>query len=143
MCPEPHRVMPVAHDNSFSQNRFVRLVNATSLPARQSSEYSLSLRKLHAAILGICAIVDSFPYTVERWMPALLTDVLAEHTYDPVSLLLLKAGSVTNYHVNRARFPFPRPSVSARVILRKRIRTPGMKIRRGSVTINFLHFQHS
>jgi len=36
--------------------------------------------------LGICALVDSFPYTVEKWMPELLTNVLAEHTYDPIPI---------------------------------------------------------
>ena len=29
-------------------------------------------------------MVDSYPYTIERWMPDLLTNVLADHTYDPV-----------------------------------------------------------
>ena len=43
------------------------------------------MRQRHAAILGICALVDSYPYTIEKWMPELLTNVLAEHTYDPVS----------------------------------------------------------
>ena len=46
--------------------------------------YVLALRKSHAAILGICALIDSLPYTIKSWMPALLTDVLAEHTYDPM-----------------------------------------------------------
>ena len=84
-------VLTVAYTHpsfSYVQDRFVRLVNTTTLPLRQSPDYAQALRKLHAAILGICAIVDSFPYTVERWMPELLTDVLAEHTYDPVSLSL-------------------------------------------------------
>lgn len=84
-------VLTVAYTHpsfSYVQDRFVRLVNTTTLPVRQSPDYAQALRKLHAAILGICAIVDSFPYTVERWMPELLTDVLAEHTYDPVSLSL-------------------------------------------------------
>jgi len=66
------------------KDRFVNLVREVSLPSRQSPHYSTSLRKLHAAILGICAIVDSYPYTVEKWMPTLLTEVLAEHTYDPI-----------------------------------------------------------
>lgn len=66
------------------KDRFVRLLNDADLPARQSPKYAPALRKRHAAILGICAIVDSFPYTVEKWMPVLLTDVLAEHTYDPI-----------------------------------------------------------
>lgn len=51
--------------------------------------YNSALRQRHAAILGICALVDSYPYTVEKWMPDLLTNVLAEHTYDPVSVMLV------------------------------------------------------
>ena len=42
------------------------------------------MRQLHAAILGVCALIESYPYTIERWMPELLTNILAEHTYDPV-----------------------------------------------------------
>ena len=62
----------------------MRLAEGTPIPPKQSPQYAGAIRKLHAAILGICAIVDSYPYTVESWMPSLLTDVLAEHTYDPV-----------------------------------------------------------
>lgn len=68
------------------QNRFVRLLDNTSLPNKSSLGYALALRKLHAAILGVCAIIDSYPYSVEKWMPSLLADVLAEHTYDPVPI---------------------------------------------------------
>jgi len=68
------------------KNRFVRLLDNTSLPNKSSPDYPLALRKLHAAILGICAIIDSYPYSVEKWMPSLLADVLAEHTYDPVPI---------------------------------------------------------
>lgn len=48
-------------------------------------KYNLAVRQRHAAILGVCALIDSYPYTVEKFMPELLTNVLAEHTYDPVS----------------------------------------------------------
>lgn len=44
----------------------------------------MAIRRRHAAILGVCALIDSYPYTVEKFMPELLTNVLAEHTYDPV-----------------------------------------------------------
>jgi hypothetical protein len=66
-------------------------------------KYNLAVRQRHAAILGVCALIDSYPYTVEKFMPELLTNVLAEHTYDPVRLLndppsavswSLKAGQV-------------------------------------------------
>lgn len=45
------------------------------------------MRQRHAAVLGVCALVDSYPYTVEKWTPELLTNVLARHVNDPVSLL--------------------------------------------------------
>ncbi|KAF9056646.1 hypothetical protein BJ165DRAFT_1522537 [Panaeolus papilionaceus] len=68
------------------KDRFVRLLKNSSLPGRQDSSYNQAVRQRHAAILGICALVDSYPYTVEKWMPDLLTNVLAEHTYDPIPI---------------------------------------------------------
>ncbi|TFY83729.1 hypothetical protein EWM64_g270 [Hericium alpestre] len=68
------------------KNRFLRLLNRSHLPERKDPAYNAAIRQRHAAILGICALVDSYPYTVERWMPELLTNVLAEHTYDPVPI---------------------------------------------------------
>lgn len=29
------------------------------------------MRRLHSAILGLCALIESFPYSVEPWMPPL------------------------------------------------------------------------
>ena len=69
----------------YLQDRFLRLLDSSTIPARQDPNYNKALRQRHAAILGICALVDSYPYTIEKWMPELLTNVLAEHTYDPVS----------------------------------------------------------
>ncbi|KAF8203239.1 hypothetical protein BJ912DRAFT_842338 [Pholiota molesta] len=68
------------------KDRFVRLLESTHIPGRQDPNYNKAIRQRHAAILGICALVDSFPYTVEKWMPELLTNVLAEHTYDPIPI---------------------------------------------------------
>ena len=68
------------------QDRFVRLAKNSVLPGRQSPLYASALRQRHAAILGICALVESYPYTVERWLPELLTTVLAEYTYDPIPI---------------------------------------------------------
>lgn len=67
------------------KDRFVRLARNSHIPSKQSPGYNKAIRQRHAAILGICALVDSYPYTVEKWMPELLTNILAEHTYDPVS----------------------------------------------------------
>ncbi|KAF7437108.1 hypothetical protein PC9H_003942 [Pleurotus ostreatus] len=68
------------------KDRFVRLAKNSHIPERQSPDYNKALRQRHAAILGICALVDSYPYTVEKWMPDLLANVLAEHTYDPIPI---------------------------------------------------------
>ncbi|THH05955.1 hypothetical protein EW146_g9763 [Bondarzewia mesenterica] len=68
---------------------FLRLLKRSSLPSRQSPVYNAAVHQWHAAILGICALVDSYSYTVERWMPEWLTNVLAEHTYDPRELPLM------------------------------------------------------
>ncbi|CAA7258771.1 unnamed protein product [Cyclocybe aegerita] len=53
-----------------------------------------SLRKLHSAILGICALIESLPYSVEAWMPP-LTEVLAPHATDPppISTTIRKCAS--------------------------------------------------
>ncbi|KAH9921997.1 uncharacterized protein BXZ73DRAFT_91690 [Epithele typhae] len=69
------------------KDRFVRLIKNSKLPAdRKSPAYNTAIRQLHAAILGVCALVESYPYTIERWMPELLTNILAEHTYDPIPI---------------------------------------------------------
>lgn len=71
---------------TYLQDRFVKLLRRSPIPNRQSPIYSVAIRQRHAAILGICALVDSYPYTVERWMPELLANILAEHAYDPVRI---------------------------------------------------------
>lgn len=68
------------------KDRFVRLARNSHIPSKQSPGYNKAIRQRHAAILGICALVDSYPYTVEKWMPELLTNILAEHTYDPLPI---------------------------------------------------------
>ncbi|KAJ8514936.1 hypothetical protein ONZ45_g7571 [Pleurotus djamor] len=68
------------------KDRFIRLAKNSYIPERQSPDYNKAIRQRHAAILGICALVDSYPYTVEKWMPELLANVLAEHTYDPIPI---------------------------------------------------------
>ncbi|EEB90585.1 hypothetical protein MPER_11186 [Moniliophthora perniciosa FA553] len=68
------------------KKRFVRLAKNSHIPDRQDPTYNKRMRERHAAVLGICALLDSFPYTVEKWMPDLLTNVLAEYTYDPIPI---------------------------------------------------------
>ncbi|KAJ7225820.1 hypothetical protein GGX14DRAFT_422501 [Mycena pura] len=68
------------------RDRFVQLIKKSHIPSRQDPGYARSVRQRHAAILGVCALVDSVPYTVEKWTPDLLANVLAEHTYDPAPI---------------------------------------------------------
>ncbi|KAF8971500.1 armadillo-type protein [Flammula alnicola] len=77
-----------------SKNRFVALARKTSLPSRRDPSYAESLRILHSAILGICALIESLPYSVEPWMPS-LTEVLAPHAADPppISTTIRKCAS--------------------------------------------------
>ena len=57
----------------WNQDRFVGLVRKARLPSRQDAGYAEELRVLHSGILGLCALIESFPYSVEPWMP-LVTD---------------------------------------------------------------------
>ncbi|KAI0094570.1 armadillo-type protein [Irpex rosettiformis] len=68
------------------KDRFVRLAKNSRLLERRDATYPIAIRQRHAAILGICALVESYPYTIERWLPALLTGVLVEYTYDPIPI---------------------------------------------------------
>ncbi|EPQ60969.1 hypothetical protein GLOTRDRAFT_135553 [Gloeophyllum trabeum ATCC 11539] len=79
------------------KDRFVRSLKAAYLPDRKAPTYNRALRQRHAAILGICALVDSYPYTVERWMPELITSVLAEHNYDPIPISTTVSKCASNF----------------------------------------------
>lgn len=111
-CSQRHRIIPLRVGNirhrsrSFVfdmiiQNRFVAAVRQLRLPSRQEASYATDSRALHSAILGLCALVDSFPYSVESWMPPLTEGkclishehaslnngpVLAAHITDPVPI---------------------------------------------------------
>ncbi|KAJ6519492.1 hypothetical protein C8R45DRAFT_852433 [Mycena sanguinolenta] len=74
-CSQRQSIVPL-------KNRFLALARKITLPARRDPGYAESLRALHSAILGLCALIESFPYSVEPWMPA-LTEVLAAHATDP------------------------------------------------------------
>jgi len=67
------------------KNRFVALARKVKLPGRTQPTYAESLRSLHSAILGLCALIECFPYSVEPWMPS-LTEVLAPHATDPLPI---------------------------------------------------------
>ena len=53
------------------QKRFIAMARKISLPPRRDPNYADSLRSLHSAILGLCALIESHPYSVEPWMPPL------------------------------------------------------------------------
>ncbi|KAF8898414.1 hypothetical protein BD779DRAFT_1607229 [Infundibulicybe gibba] len=86
-CSQRQSIMPL-------KNRFVALTRKVTLPPRRDPTYPTALRSLHAAILGICALIESFPYSVEKWMPS-LTEVLAPHSTDPppISTTIRKCAS--------------------------------------------------
>ncbi|GJE87739.1 proteasome-substrate-size regulator, mid region domain-containing protein [Phanerochaete sordida] len=75
-CSQRQSIIPL-------RDRFIALARQTKLPPRRDPAYQERLRTLHSAILGICALVESFPYSVEPWMPP-LTDILAAHATDPI-----------------------------------------------------------
>lgn len=70
-----HRILPL-------KARFVRTVRQTRLPRRRDARYPDALKKLHAGILGMVALIDAHPYNVTPWMPSLCEE-LAPHASDP------------------------------------------------------------
>jgi len=86
-CSQRQSIIPL-------KTRFVKLARKTPLPPRRDPSYTESLRILHSAILGICALIESLPYSVEPWMPS-LTEVLAPHATDPppISTTIRKCAS--------------------------------------------------
>ncbi|EEB96494.1 hypothetical protein MPER_04362 [Moniliophthora perniciosa FA553] len=86
-CSQRQSIVPL-------KNRFVRVIKKTNLPGRKDPTYAQALRSLHSAILGLCALLEAFPYSVEPWMPP-LTEVLAPHATDPppISTTIRKCAS--------------------------------------------------
>lgn len=58
------------------KDRFVALTRKITLPPRRDPSYPESLRSLHSAILGLCALIESLPYSVEPWIPSLTEGML-------------------------------------------------------------------
>lgn len=83
----------------------MRLIKRSTLPPRDQASFVQAVRERHAAILGICALVDSYPYSIPEWMPELVTEVLAEHTFDPVSRTLPSRSHRVSESRYRSRFP--------------------------------------
>lgn len=74
-CSQRQSILPL-------KKRFVAMTRKIVLPPKRDPNYADSLRVLHSAILGLCALIESLPYSVEPWMPS-LTEVLAPHATDP------------------------------------------------------------
>jgi len=110
------------------QDRFIRLLKKSHIPDRNDVNYNKGIRQRHAAILGICALVESYPYTVEKWLPELLMGVLAEHSYDPVGPFLKHLRCPTHW-IGFSRSQFRTQWENAQVTLRERIKTPGTRTR--------------
>jgi proteasome activator subunit 4 len=72
------------------QERFLAQERAVRLPKKSDANYTEAMLVLHSAILGLCALVDCFPYVVEEWVPPLIEGKpLAECTADPLLNILL------------------------------------------------------
>lgn len=86
-CSQRQSILPL-------KKRFTAMARKISLPPRRDPNYADSLRSLHSAILGLCALIESLPYSVEPWMPP-LTEVLAPHATDPppISTTIRKCAS--------------------------------------------------
>ncbi|KAH0590354.1 hypothetical protein H2248_000511 [Termitomyces sp. 'cryptogamus'] len=86
-CSQRQSILPL-------KDRFVALTHKITLPPRRDPSYPESLRSLHSAILGLCALIESLPYSVEPWIPS-LTEVLAPHATDPppISTTIRKCAS--------------------------------------------------
>lgn len=119
----------------------MRLARNSHIPSKKDPTYNKCVRQRHAAILGICALVDSYPYTVEKWMPELLTNVLAEHTYDPVSVPVPRFSpqSLKTIH----RFQFLPQSANVPGTSRKPTKILGTKTRRNLMTNSSLRCPRS
>nr|XP_019049698.1 proteasome activator subunit 4 [Kwoniella bestiolae CBS 10118]OCF28628.1 proteasome activator subunit 4 [Kwoniella bestiolae CBS 10118] len=74
------------------KDRFTREIKSTVLPKRRDApgqinpEYQAKLVQLHGAVLGATALVEAFPYTVPKFIPKLLADVLAPRVSDPAPI---------------------------------------------------------
>nr|XP_019009928.1 proteasome activator subunit 4 [Kwoniella pini CBS 10737]OCF48709.1 proteasome activator subunit 4 [Kwoniella pini CBS 10737] len=74
------------------KDRFAREIKSTVLPKRRDApgqinpEYQAKLVQLHGAVLGATALVEAFPYTVPKFMPKLLAEVLAPRVSDPAPI---------------------------------------------------------
>ncbi|KAG9009627.1 hypothetical protein FRB90_008255, partial [Tulasnella sp. 427] len=68
------------------KDRFTRLARRTKLPKRsEKDQFATAIRTLHSAVLGLVALLDAYPYSVESWAPAII-ETLARYSTDPVPI---------------------------------------------------------
>ncbi|EIW66071.1 hypothetical protein TREMEDRAFT_35609 [Tremella mesenterica DSM 1558] len=85
------------------KDRFTREIKSSSLPKRRgppgqvNPEYQAKLVQLHGAVLGATALVDAFPYTVPKFMPKLLAEVLAPRVSEPPPISTTIRECVANF----------------------------------------------
>ncbi|KAG8858716.1 hypothetical protein FRB96_004853 [Tulasnella sp. 330] len=76
-CSQRQRILPL-------KDRFTLLARKTKLPKRQDKEgFTDKIRTLHSAVLGLCALIDAYPYSVEPWMPEII-ETLGRYSSDPI-----------------------------------------------------------
>lgn len=65
--------------------RFSKLVGSSSKRKQVGSGNEKLIIQQHSGILGLCALVNSFPYEIPSWMPEVLVQ-LANHSQDPAPI---------------------------------------------------------
>ncbi|BEI84863.1 hypothetical protein CcaverHIS002_0502640 [Cutaneotrichosporon cavernicola] len=74
------------------KDRFTREINTVKVPRHflepgvVNPAYQAKIVELHAAVLGAVAIVEAFPYTVPKFIPPLLADILAPRVSEPMPI---------------------------------------------------------
>ncbi|KAG8905939.1 hypothetical protein FRB99_007944 [Tulasnella sp. 403] len=78
-CSQRQCILPL-------KNRFATLARRTKLPRRGDKEaFTIAIRTLHSAVLGLCALLDAYPYSVEPWAPEII-EILARYSSDPAPI---------------------------------------------------------
>lgn len=60
-----------------------QVIKFDRLPKRGSEGFQEIMTGLHAGILGCIALISAFPYSVPKWMPALICDTMTRHQDSP------------------------------------------------------------
>lgn len=73
------------------RDRFIRQVQGTRLPPRSSPQHPDALRTLHGGVLGLVALIEAYPYSVEGMRASLCSRwalmQLSVHRLDATGLL--------------------------------------------------------